>query len=91
MEYSRYGRGICEVGAECGVDVVSRHTFPPETTPVAGEPFVFTEFSGEPQCFLTETQLDAELARAGFVRDGACLFTSTTCRSQVCSRPVKRR
>ena len=37
--------------------------------PVAGEPFVFTEFSGEPQCFLTEAQLDAELLRVGFVRD----------------------
>ena len=42
--------------------------------PVAGEPFVFTEFSGEPQCFLTETQLDAELLRVGFVRDPSVPF-----------------
>jgi SAM-dependent methyltransferase len=33
----------------------SRNTFPPQTEPVAGEPFVFTQFSGEPQCFLTKT------------------------------------
>jgi hypothetical protein len=28
---------------------------------------VFTQFSGEPQCFLTERQLVEELALAGFV------------------------
>ena len=37
--------------------------------PVAGEPFVFTQFSGEPQCFLTEHELLDELAAAGFRRD----------------------
>jgi SAM-dependent methyltransferase len=47
----------------------SRNTFPPETEPVPGEPFVFTQFSGDPQCFLTETQLIAELDRVGFVPD----------------------
>jgi len=47
----------------------SRNTFPPQTEPVVGEPFVFTQFSGEPQCFLTETQLVAELSRAGFTPD----------------------
>jgi hypothetical protein len=36
---------------------------------VAGEAFVFTEFSGEPQCFLTEVQLCAELQRVGFMPD----------------------
>lgn len=59
---------VARPGAALFVFTFSRHTLPPDTTPVAGEPFVFTEFSGEPQCFLTETQLDAELARAGFVR-----------------------
>jgi hypothetical protein len=34
--------------------------------PVPGEPFVFTEFSGRPQCFLTAEQLLSELAGAGF-------------------------
>jgi len=47
----------------------SRNTFPPQTEPVVGEPFVFTQFSGEPQCFLTEAQLVAELARVGFAPD----------------------
>ena len=44
----------------------SRHTLEPDAEPVAGEPFVFTQFAGEPQCFLTEQQLLAELASAGF-------------------------
>ena len=52
----------------------SRNTFPAQTAPVAGEPFVFTQFSGEPQCFLTEAQLDAELGRVGFVRDPGVPF-----------------
>ena len=39
---------------------------PPQMEPVAGEPFVFTPFSGEPQCFLTEAQLVAELGDVGF-------------------------
>jgi hypothetical protein len=51
----------------------SRHTLFRNDT--RGEPFRFTEFSREPQCFLTETQLDAELARAGFARDPR-VFTS---------------
>jgi ubiquinone/menaquinone biosynthesis C-methylase UbiE len=58
-------------GAGLFVFTFSRNTFPPHTRPVAGEPFVFTEFSGEPQCFLTEAQLDVELRRAGFERDDA--------------------
>ena len=39
----------------------SRHTLPPDTQPVPGESFVFTQFSGAPQCFLTEPQLLTEL------------------------------
>jgi hypothetical protein len=42
--------------------------------PVAGEPLVFTEFSGEPQCFLGEAQLNTELRRVGFVPDPMVLF-----------------
>ena len=48
----------------------SRHTLPPDTPAVLGESFVFTQFSGEPQCFLTEPQLLAELRTGGFVPDG---------------------
>jgi ubiquinone/menaquinone biosynthesis C-methylase UbiE len=44
----------------------SRHTIPDSAEPVPDEAFVFTEFSGEPQCFLTEEQLVEELGAAGF-------------------------
>jgi hypothetical protein len=47
----------------------SRNTLPPEARPVRGEPFVFTQFSGEPQCFLTEAQVIEELRDAGWERD----------------------
>jgi hypothetical protein len=30
---------------------------------------VYTEFSGQPQCFLTEAQLLAEMAAGGFAAD----------------------
>ena len=49
----------------------SRNTLPPDAEPVAGEPFVFTQFSGQPQCFLTEEQLVAELATGGFNPDSS--------------------
>lgn len=60
---------VARPGAGLFVFTFSRNTFPPATEPVAGEPFVFTQFSGEPQCFLTETQLVAELGRVGFAPD----------------------
>ena len=53
----------------------SRNTFPPDTKPVPGEPFVFTQFSGQPQCFLTERQLVDELGGFGFVPDPAVPFS----------------
>lgn len=56
-------------GSALFVYTFSRNTFPPDVAPVAGEPFVFTQFSGEPQCFLTEAQLIEELAHAGFVQE----------------------
>jgi SAM-dependent methyltransferase len=49
----------------------SRHTLPPDARPVAGEDFVFTQFSGQPQCFLTDRELLSELARVGFMADPA--------------------
>ena len=58
---------VAKPGAALFVFTFSRNTFPPDIEPVTGEPFVFTQFSGEPQCFLTETQLVAELRLAGFV------------------------
>ena len=47
----------------------SRNTLSADVAPVPGEPFVFTEFSGRPQCFLTERQLIEELGAAGFDPD----------------------
>ena len=58
-------------GAALFVFTFSRHTLPPGAEPVAGEAFVFTQFSGEPQCFLTDHQLLDELDAAGFTRDAA--------------------
>jgi len=65
---------VAKPGAGLFVFTFSRNTLPAQIAPVAGEPFVFTEFSGEPQCFLTEAQLDAEVRRAGFVRDPGVPF-----------------
>jgi SAM-dependent methyltransferase len=62
---------VAKLGAGLFVFTFSRNTFPAESEPVAGEPFVFTQFSGEPQCFLTEVQLIAELGRVGFAPDPA--------------------
>jgi SAM-dependent methyltransferase len=61
-EAARAGRP----GAALFLFTFSRHTLPPEAAPVEGEEFVFTEFAGEPQCFLTEAQVVSELAAAGF-------------------------
>jgi SAM-dependent methyltransferase len=47
----------------------SRTTLAIDAVPVAGESFVFTEFSGGRQIFLTEDQLIDELGDAGFVPD----------------------
>ena len=60
---------VARTGAGLFVFTFSRHTLPPDAEPVAGESFVFTQFSGEPQCFLTEEQLVSELGAAGFARE----------------------
>ncbi len=65
----------CREGAGLFVFTFSRNTFGLEVEPVAGESFVFTEFSGRPQCFLTAGQLVAGLAAAGFVPDPAVPLT----------------
>lgn len=60
---------VARPGAALFVFTFSRHTLPPEVAPVAGETFVFTQFSGAPQCFLTGPQLVGELGAAGFAPD----------------------
>jgi len=65
---------VAKPGAGLFVFTFSRNTLPAHIAPVAGEPFVFTQFSGDPQCFLTDAQLGAELGRVGFVRDPSVPF-----------------
>ena len=60
---------VARPGAALFVFTFSRHTLPPEAEPVAGERFVFTQFSGQPQCFLTEDELVDELSASGFLHD----------------------
>jgi ubiquinone/menaquinone biosynthesis C-methylase UbiE len=60
---------VARPGASLFVFTFSRATLAPDDLPVPGEDFVFTQFSGEPQCFLTEAELNGELLRAGFERD----------------------
>ena len=57
---------VARPGAALFVFTFSRHTLGPDAEPVPGERFVFTQFSGQPQCFLTEDELVAELQTAGF-------------------------
>jgi hypothetical protein len=61
-EATRAGRP----GAGLFVFTFSRNSLGPDARPVTGESFVFTEFSGDPQCFLTEAQLLSEMSYAGF-------------------------
>ena len=71
-EFQRAVAEAARVARPCAglfVFTFSRNTFPPEAEPVPGEPFVFTQFAGEPQCFLTEAQLVGELRAAGFTRE----------------------
>jgi SAM-dependent methyltransferase len=65
---------VAKPGAGLFVFTFSRHTLPLQSVPVVGEPFVFTDFSGEPQCFLTEAQLYAELRRVDFAPDPSVPF-----------------
>jgi len=62
---------VARPGAGLFVFTFSRTTLPAAAHAVPGETFVFTQFSGEPQCFTTEAQLVEELADAGFLRDPA--------------------
>jgi len=70
-EAVREGARAARPGAALFVFTFSRHTLPDAATPVPGEPFVFTQFSGQPQCFLTDRQLLTEMADAGFDPDPA--------------------
>jgi SAM-dependent methyltransferase len=58
---------VAHRGALLFVFTFSRRTLADSAAPVAGESLVFTQFSGQRQCFVTEDQLRRRLAEAGFV------------------------
>ena len=60
---------VARPGAGVFVFTFSRATLSPGDQPVPGEDFAFTQFAGEPQCFLTEAELVSELRLAGFEKD----------------------
>jgi SAM-dependent methyltransferase len=62
---------VAKPGAALFVFTFSRNTLPPAAAPVTGETFVFTQFSGVPQVFLTEAELVDEMAKGGFDPDPA--------------------
>ena len=66
---------VARPGAVLFVFTFSRGTLPSDVAPVEGEEFVFTHFSGTPQCFLTAEQLIRELASQGFTPDPAVPLT----------------
>jgi SAM-dependent methyltransferase len=66
---------VAKPGAGLFVFTFSRNTLPPQTDPVPGESFVFTQFSGRPQCFLSAGQLASELCAVGFAPDAAVPLT----------------
>ena len=72
---------VARPGAGLFVFTFSRNTLPADIEPVDGQPFVYTQFSGLPQCFLTDAQLVEEMARAGFVPDPAVPLTEYNRRS----------
>lgn len=65
---ARQASRVARPGALLFLFTFSRHTLPVGAEPVSGESFVYTQFSGQPQCFLTEEQVGTELATAGFTR-----------------------
>ena len=84
---AEFRRGVREAarcarpGAGLFLFTFSRGTLPAAATPVDGETFVFTQFSGEPQCFLTREQIVEELGTAGFEPDAAVPLTELNART----------
>lgn len=60
---------VARTGCALFVFTFSRRTIGDSAQPLPDESFVFTEFSGEPQCFLTEEQIVSELAAYDFEGD----------------------
>ncbi|CAN5503581.1 hypothetical protein BH23ACI1_BH23ACI1_29590 [soil metagenome] len=66
---------VARRGAALFVFTFSRHTLPAEARPVEEDALVFTQFSGQPQCFLTARELSDELGAAGFASDSSVPLT----------------
>jgi len=62
---------VAKPGAGLFVFTFSRNTLPAETEPVAGRTLRVHGILGQPQCFLTESQLVTEMEVAGFAPDGS--------------------
>ena len=60
---------VAAPGARLFVFTFSRNTLRSGTAPLGCQQFVFDQFSGEPQIFLTRDQLLSEMAAARFVPD----------------------
>ena len=68
-EAVREAARVARPGCALFLFTFSRHTLADTAEPLDGESFVFTQFSGRPQCFLTAEQLVTELAALGFDPD----------------------
>ena len=62
---------VARTGCALFVFTFSRRTIGDSAQPLPDESFVFTEFSGQPQCFLTEEQIVSELAAWRFECDSS--------------------
>ena len=60
---------VARPGAALFLFTFSRSTLDESAEPLGDESFVFTQFSGQPQCFLTAPQVVSELGGAGFEVD----------------------
>lgn len=81
---------VAKPGAGLFVFTFSRNTLPAQIAPVAGESFVFTEFSGEPQCFSPRRNSTPSCVASALCGIPACPSAGTTCRSRGRFRPARR-
>lgn len=66
---------VLRPGGALFVFTFSRHTLRDDARPVAGQRYVYDQFSGSRQIFLTDAQLIDELQAAGFAPDAAVPLT----------------
>lgn len=66
---------VARPGAGLFVFTFSRHTLADDAASDPGETLIYSSWNGEPQCFLSESELVLELAQAGFDRDADAPIT----------------